>query len=177
MTWVVVSGFSRTCMLLLLTAATVSAHAGPPYPILSDQLTGPYAISIWTDPDATDDGSRGGQFWVVLEQRHGEGVPPATRVSLTVTALDRTGSIQTATGEPVRGDVGNQFASVVMDHEGPYRVAVSVSGPMGDASVESRAEATYDLRPPPYMLAWYLAPFILAGLLWGRLLMRRRRTS
>ena len=62
-----------------------------------------------------------------------------------------------------------------MDHEGPYRVAVTVSGPLGEAAVEAQADATYDLRPPPYMLAWYLSPFILVGLLWGRLLIRRRK--
>ena len=27
-------------------------------------------------------------------------------------------------------------------------------------------DATYDLRPPPDMLAWYLVPFLLAGFLW-----------
>lgn len=167
----------RIVALIMIATATLGAHAGPPYPILSDRAAGRYSISIWTDPDSTDDGSKGGQFWVVLEQRDGGDVPPSTRVSLTVTALDRAGAAQTATGAPVRGDAGNQFADVAMDHEGPYRVAVSVTGPLGNASAEARAEATYDLRPPPYMLAWYLLPFILAGLLWGRLLMLRRRRN
>jgi hypothetical protein len=96
---------------------------------------------------------------------------------VTVTALDRPDPGHAATGEPVRGDAGNQFAAVLMDHEGPYRVSVAVSGPLGDASIESQADATYDLRPPPYMLAWYLLPFIVAGLLWGRLLIMRRRQT
>ena len=34
-----------------------AAHDGPPYPIVSERLAGPYEVSIWTDPDATDDGS------------------------------------------------------------------------------------------------------------------------
>ena len=50
-----------------------------------------------------------------------------------------------------------------MDHEGPYEVRVDVDGPLGPAAIDSRVDATYDLRPPPYMLAWYLVPFLLAG--------------
>jgi hypothetical protein len=82
-----------------------------------------------------------------------------------------------ATTEPVRGDVTNQFGAVVMNHEGAYAVLVEVAGSLGRASIESMVDATYDLRPPPYMLAWYLAPFLLAGLLWARLLLRRRSVS
>jgi hypothetical protein len=74
----------------------------------------------------------------------------------------------------VRGDVTNQFGAVLMDHEGPYAVHVEVGGPMGAASIDTMVDATYDLRPPPYMLVWYLFPFLLAGFLWTRLLLRRR---
>lgn len=165
----------KAVILVLLAGAALQAHAGPPYPILSDRVAGGYSISIWTDPDATDDGTKGGQFWVVLKPAAGGELAAGTRTRLIVTALDRPDPGQTAIGEPVRGDAGNQFASVLMDHEGPYRVAVTVSGPLGEAAVEAQADATYDLRPPPYMLAWYLSPFILVGLLWGRLLIRRRK--
>lgn len=166
------------CLLVALSATTISAHDGPPFPILADHQVGRYSVSIWTDPDATDDGSAGGQFWVVVDGRDGAEVPAGTRAQVAVTALDRPGAeTLTATAEPVRGDVGNQFAAVVMDHEGPYRVTVSLSGPLGEATVTSQADATYDLRPPPYMLAWYLAPFVAVGLLWGRLLMLRRRKA
>jgi hypothetical protein len=51
---------------LLAASESLRAHAGPPFPIVTDAVRGPYTISIWTDPDATDDGSSGGQFWVVL---------------------------------------------------------------------------------------------------------------
>ena len=165
----------RVIVLVLCASAALQAHSGPPYPIVSDQIAGRYSISIWTDPDATDDGTKGGQFWVVLEPADGGDVVAGTRTRVTVTALDRPDPGQAATGEPVRGDAGNQFAAVLMDHEGPYRVSVAVSGPLGDAAIESQADATYDLRPPPYMLAWYLLPFIVVGLLWGRLLILRRK--
>ena len=163
-----------TAAWVIAAAGTVAAHAGPPYPIVSDRQTGPYSISIWTDPDATDDGSAGGQFWVVIETA-GEGeLPAATRATVALRPLNRQGDVQQAAAEPVRGDPGNQFAALIMNHEGPFAVGVTVTGPLGEAVLDATAEATYDQRPPPYTLAWYLLPFIVTGVLWGRLLIRRR---
>lgn len=167
-------GVREACAALLLASVSLTAHSGPPYPIVSDRVSGPYSISIWTDPDATDDGTAGGQFWVVVETAQGDEVPPSTRAVVSVRPLDRAEPARKMQAEPVRGDTGNQFAALNMDHEGPFAVGVTVEGPLGRAAIESRADATYDLRPPPYMLAWYLLPFVLAGLLWAKLLMRRR---
>ena len=85
------------------------------------------------------------------------------------------GAERTASAAPVRDDVSNQFAAVMMDHEGHFAVRVAIEGPLGAAAVDAAVEATYDLRPSRSMLVLYLAPFMLIGLLWGRLLMRRRR--
>ena len=63
-----------------------------------------------------------------------------------------------------------------MDHEGRFAVRVTVDGPLGTATVEATTDATYDVRPPRALLAVYLAPFLVVGLLWGRLLIRRRRS-
>jgi hypothetical protein len=162
---------------LVALSVTVAAHSGPPYPIVSDRVSGPYSISIWTDPDATDDGAAGGQFWVVVETARGDEVPASTRATISIRPLDRAEPARHARAEPVRADVGNQFAALNLDHEGPFAVEVTVDGPLGRTTIEARADATYDLRPPPYMLAWYLLPFVLAGLLWAKLLMRRRRAE
>jgi hypothetical protein len=173
---------SRTALAALTILAaqiTLRAHAGPPYPIVTDAVRGPYTISIWTDPDATDDGSAGGQFWIVIgPSAKGGTLPVETRATVSVRPVNQSSSTpMIATTEPVRGDVTNQFGAVVMNHEGAYAVLVEVAGSLGRASIESMVDATYDLRPPPYMLAWYLAPFLLAGLLWARLLLRRRSVS
>ena len=170
-------------LLALATPSPVRAHSGPPFPIVSNEHRGPYAISIWTDPDATDNGVAAGQFWVVIEPaQKGATIPSGTQATVSVRAETQTppvgpralDSALTATATPVRGDVTNQFATVVLDHEGPFAVHVSVRGPLGEAQLDSRIDATYDLRPAPYMLMWYLGPFVLAGLLWSRLLLRRR---
>jgi len=42
--------------LLAVAVAPLHAHSGPPFPIVSSRVAGSYIISIWTDPDATDDG-------------------------------------------------------------------------------------------------------------------------
>lgn len=161
--------------VLVVASASGRAHSGPPFPIVSDHVAGPYLVSIWTDPDTTDDGSPGGQFWVRLGRPAGAGPLPAqTRAAVAVRPLDRAGMQVTAPASPVRGDVTNQFAAVVMDHEGRFAVDVTIDGPLGTAAVHAAAEATYDLRPSRPLLLLYLAPFVLVGLLWGRLLARRR---
>jgi hypothetical protein len=172
------TGLALAATFVALFADGVHAHSGPPFPILSDHVTGPYRVSIWTDPDATDDGTLGGQFWVMLERAEtGDAVPGTTRARVFLTAIDRQAPEQSAATEPVNGDVGNQFAALLMDHEGPFAVRVDIDGPLGTAEVTARADATYDLRPAPYMLVWYLAPFLLVAVLWTRLLLKRRAAA
>jgi hypothetical protein len=174
-----------TTLALIATSTIVRAHSGPPFPIVTDVVYAPYTISIWTDPDATDDGSPGGQFWVVLALTPKEArIPPDTRVTVSarrITGAPDANGIQsssrwpvTAIASPVRGDLGNQFAALVLRREGLYDVHVDIDGPLGRAVIDSRIEATYDARPPAYMLIWYLVPFLLAGFLWSRLLLHRR---
>jgi hypothetical protein len=142
--------------------------------MLSDQRAGAYTISVWTDPDTTDDGSPGGQFWVMIDAA-GQDVPAATRVRVAAAPIERDGAEQTAAAAPVRDDPATQFAAVVLDHEGRFRVRVDVEGPLGTATLHSEVAATYDVRPPPIMLVLYLLPFLLVGGLWTRVLLRRRR--
>ena len=139
-------------------------------------MVGPYDISIWADPDATDDGSAAGQFWVMLRPAVGDGsVPAGTHADVSINALDRSAPWVTGRAQPINHEISRQFAALVMDHEGPFRVAVTVDGPLGHAEVEASADATYDLRPAPIMMVVYLMPFVLIGVLWVKLLVRRRK--
>jgi hypothetical protein len=155
-------------------SAPTAAHDGPPFPIVSDRVTGNYRASIWTDPDATDDGSAGGQFWIILEGSDRAPVPAGTRVSIAATPVDRAGPTVTVQAAPTQA-AGRQFGAVVMDHEGRFRVHVAIDGPLGPASIDTEVDATYDLRPPPIMLVVYAIPFLIVGFLWLKLLLRRRR--
>jgi hypothetical protein len=168
---------------LLATAPPASAHSGPPFPIVTDAVHGRYTVSIWTDPDATDDATLGGQFWVVFGQRAGAApIPKDTRVTVTVQKLlgrsresgPMLGLPISTVATPVRDDVTNQFAAVRLDSEQRFNVRVIIDGPLGPATIDSIVDATYDLRPPASMLIVYAVPFLLAGLLWTRLLIWRR---
>ena len=162
--------------MVVLLPPQLHAHSGPPFPIVSDRAAGAYSISIWTDPDTTDNGTAGGQFWVMIAPLNRSSATPAgTRATVLAAPLDRTGQATSASAEPVRGDPSTQFAAIVLDHEGRFRVEITVDGPLGRATIDSEVAATYDLRPPPLMILVYLMPFVLVGLLWTAVLVRRRR--
>ena len=152
-----------------------AAHSGPPYPVISQQMAGAYRVSVWTDPDATDDRSAGGQFWVVIEPGGTGTIPAGTRARVAIRPLDRNEPFAEASAAPVDGDVTRQYAGLVMDHEGPFGVRVVVDGPWGGATLETQVQATYDLRPPLPLLLVYLLPFLAAGFLWTMRLVRRRQ--
>jgi hypothetical protein len=164
-----------TCALVMVTA-TIRAHDGPPYPIVSNQLLGTYRVSVWTDPDTTDDGSAGGQFWVMIDPVHAGGsVPANVRAEITVRPLDRAGAAVTGRAAPVNDDPSRQFVAVTMDHEGRFAVRLNMESESGRVGIDSEVQATYDSRPSPLLLVVYLVPFLLAGFLWTTLLVRRRR--
>ncbi|MEO7272278.1 MAG: hypothetical protein ABIX28_06150 [Vicinamibacterales bacterium] len=160
---------------LLGSGRSIEAHSGPPFPIVSDRIVGPYRVSIWTDPDTTDDGKASGQFWVVIEAAVSTAAVPAdTQARVAIRPLDRDGPPREGRAEPVNGAVERQFVALLMDHEGPFGVRVAIAGPLGRAELEGQVDATYDLRPAPGLIALYLVPFALVGALWVKVLLRRR---
>jgi polyferredoxin len=176
------SGMTRPTPQLLVVALWLAtpalAHDGPPFPIVSDREAGPYRVSVWTDPDTTDDGSPGGQFWVMMSIRDSSAaLPDRTRATVTATPSQRPGPGRTAIAAPVRGSVSTQFASLVLADEGRFDVRVTIDGPLGAATVDAHVDATYDTRPSPLAVIVYLMPFILIGVLWGRQLLRRRAVA
>ncbi len=139
-----------TILSVLFAHGSASAHSGPPFPIVSSRIAGPYDVSVWTDPDSTDDGSAGGQFWVTVRPSGAAAPLPAdTRVNVAISPLDRPGPTNTASAEPVAADGSHRFVALVMDHEGRFHVRVTINGPLGSAEVDADVDATYDLRPPP----------------------------
>jgi hypothetical protein len=145
------------------------AHQGPPYPVLSDARSGPYTVSIWADPDVTDDHSPAGRFWIVV-------APPSTegaRVELSVRPLDRAGAAPAAVAASAAGR-GQFFAAVPLDHEGRWEVRARVDGPLGAGAAVAPFDATYDLRPPLMATLVFLLPFAGVGLIWLKVMGRRR---
>jgi hypothetical protein len=164
-------------VVALLGEGPVQAHTGPPFPIVTSRGIGAYEVSVWTDPDSTDDGSAAGRFWVTLRPSSGATLPVDTRVTVAINALDRSGPASAAMAEAVGSDPSHRFAALVMDHEGRFHVRVTIDGPLGPAEVAADVDATYDLRPPAGLIAVYLIPFAGIGFLWLKLLLRRRKQS
>jgi hypothetical protein len=165
----------RLLIMIAACQSLVSAHSGPPFPIVEDRVVGPYRVALWADPDATDDQSAAGKFWVMLKSaRSGQVIPVGTDVQVRIRPLDRPGDERMALAEPIAGDAGRQFAALVMDHEGPFAVRVTIDGALGSGDLEATTEATYDLRPRPALIVLFVLPFVLVGIVWGKLLVKRR---
>src|SRR5262249_594982 len=156
----------------------VVGRGGPRYPIVNDRIVGAYNVSIWTDPDATDDQTAAGKFWVTVQPSvRGTVLPESTRVRVSVSPNGRTGEPRAANAERLNNDVRRQFAALLLDHEGRYDVRVTIDGPVGTANVDDGVDATYDLRPRPMLTLVFVAPFILIGFVWGKLLIKRKMAA
>jgi hypothetical protein len=157
---------------------SVWAHSGPPFPIVEDRIVGAYKVSIWTDPDATDDRTPAGKFWVTLQSAaRATTLPDATSVRVSIKPLDRQGDEQAGQAGRLNDDVARQFVALLMDHEGHYGVHVTIAGPLGPADVDTETDATYDLRPRPILTLLFVAPFLLVGFVWGKLLIARKMAA
>ena len=171
MTWETVT---LTAVLWLVAPHSAAGHDGPPYPIVSERPAGAYVISVWTDPDTTDDGSAGGQFWVTFEPDATGARPRDAHVTITATPL--RGGTGVAV-EAAEDSSGSHFGALVLDHEGRFRIDVRARGPRGEGDVSAEVDATYDLRPTPFVVVLYALPFVLVGALWIRVLLKRRAES
>ncbi|MEO8480648.1 MAG: hypothetical protein ABI634_00470 [Acidobacteriota bacterium] len=172
--WVIVA--AQAVLVIGLTSVPAWAHSGPPFPIVSTQQLGPYEVSVWTDPDTTDDGTPGGRFWITLRPTApGVALPQDARVVLSVAPADRTGVTLTGSAEVIDRDPNRRYVALLMDHEGRYAVHLTVDSTLGRGELDSVVDATYDLRPAPFMIVVFAMPFVLVGFLWIKLLLRRRR--
>jgi hypothetical protein len=159
-----------SCAFVIFVASWpghLQAHSGPPFPIVTDQRAGAYRVTLWSDPDATDDQTAAGRFWVTL-------APAAPSVVLAIRPLDGKGGERSAPAAAVNGDDQRHYAALLMDHEGRYGVRVTIAGPSGSAAVDAYTDATYDLRPRPILTVVFVLPFLLVGFVWGKLLIKRR---
>jgi hypothetical protein len=150
-------------------------HSGPPYPILTDRVVGGYEVSVWSDPDATDDRTPDGKFWVIVHSTAGTEPDGRTRVTVAARPLDRRGAEQRAEATPQPGTPSRYFSSLILDHEGRWQVEVVLEGPLGSGATSTEVDATYDLRPSLVTLPFLVLPFVLIGFLWQKALRTGRR--
>jgi hypothetical protein len=152
-------------------------HAGPILPILQDRVAGPYKVSIWSDSTSSSDAVARGRVWITVRAADPKlSLPETTHVSLMLAPSDRQGPSIEVPATPGR-DPATFFATVVLDHEGPFRVHAMIDGPLGPASIDASVTAEDNLRPGPWIIGLSVIPFATMALLWLKLYLRRRRTA
>ena len=164
-----------TALAIVMGGDSVRAHNGPPYPVLQNRMAGNYQLALWADPDASDDGSAEGRFWVIVNSaRQGVALPPDTQVKVSIWPVDQRNTVSSATARPEEHEASRWFVAFAIEHEGAYGVKASIDGPLGPAEVETVVNAEYDQRPRPIVVTLFVLPFLLIGFVWLKMLLRRR---
>ncbi|HXD88009.1 MAG TPA: hypothetical protein VN641_16095 [Urbifossiella sp.] len=156
-------------LVWLLIASPAAAHEGPPFPIIMDQRTGAYVVSVWTDPDVGT-----GKFFVILAAATGTTLPDQLQVQVCVApASGRLPEIcYPAERQDIRDKV-QHFAVVPLDQQELWKVRVRIEAGGSVEELFAEVEAT----PPGYGrwdLLIYGFPFVLFGGLWLYAALRRR---
>jgi hypothetical protein len=152
--------------------AAARAHEGPPFPIVVDRQSGPYQISVWTDPDVGI-----GTFFVILAPAPGMTLPEENQVDVCVQPVSGRLPEHCYSGSrQAMRDRVQYYTEVEFDQQEAWHVRVRVHGGGATGEVTAEVEAT-----PPGFGAWdlliYGFPFILFGSLWLCAALRRRRRS
>jgi hypothetical protein len=155
--------------LPLAAAMNVSAHEGPPYPILVDKMIGPCVVSVWADPDVGV-----GTFYITLDPPKGGTLPEDVTVEIGVRPVSgRLAEARYKTWREGYGSGTHLKGEVKFDAQERWltRIVLNSSRGGGEASIE--VEAT----PPGYGrwdLLLYLFPFLGVGFLWLKAFLRGR---
>ena len=165
-----IGGVVITTMLALLLAQPVSAHTGPPFPIIENHKMAGCTISLWTHPDIGT-----GTFFVLVDPIPGGNVPSGLKVEIGIQPESGRLAevVYPATREDSRGQV--EFnVSAQFDRDEFYRVRLILHSSQGTEETLSRVEAT-PFGYGRWDLLLYLLPFLAVGFLWFRGMSRRRR--
>jgi hypothetical protein len=155
--------------LLFTSTKQGSAHEGPPYPILVDQVIGPCIVSVWADPDVGI-----GTFFIILEPDQRGRIPEDITVEIGVRPI--SGRLAEAHYKAERESLRNrvQFkAEIPFDAQERWRTRILLKSSQGSGEAAVEVEVT----PPGYGrwdLLLYLFPFLAVGFLWLKAFLRGR---
>jgi len=158
-------------ILIALTAALPArAHEGPPFPIIVDQIAGPYVVSVWSDPDIGT-----GTFFVVLEP--GDGTLAVVRnVRIGVRPISGRLDEVIYEAEPQSVRYGARYYTEVEFDQGEmWSVRIIIEGEDGGGELLAEVEATPDGTIGPIGLILYLLPFLAVGYLWIKAALRKKQ--
>ena|SRR5580704_2342877 len=156
-------------VVILLTSTPVSAHNGPPFPIIVDQRVGACVISVWADPNVGI-----GTFFVIVNAPPGGTIPGDLTVQVGVQPVSGrlNEAVYPADRDNLRGQL--QFKAVIpFDAQEFWRIRVRLQSSEGTAETSTTVEVT-----PVGLGRWdmllYLSPFLAVGLLWLVAVVRKR---
>ena len=157
-------------LIALAAALPVQAHEGPPFPIIVDQISGPYVVSVWSDPDIGT-----GTFFVVLEPRDGSlAEVRSVRIGIRPVSGRLDEVVYEAEPQSVRYGA-RYYAEVEFDQGEMWSVRVVVEGADGGGELSTEVEATPDGTIGPIGLLLYLLPFLAVGFLWIKAALRKKQ--
>lgn len=154
-----------------LLCTTVSAHEGPPFPILMDVPADEYLVSVWTDPDIGV-----AKFFLILEPAKKGAEVRVPKVSMWTQPIN--GRLARAAYEMKRNSSVDkvQFdCQPYFDRRDFWNLGFRIETPTGQThEVLSTVEST-----PPGWGTWdlviYSFPFWFLGAAWAIGMMRRRQ--
>jgi hypothetical protein len=157
-------------MLLLVASPPLSAHNGPPFPIISDKRVGPVVVSLWTHPDVGT-----GLFYVIVDPPPGSTIAPDLKIEIGVRPV--TGRLAEAIYptqlENLHGQVQYR-TEAQFDQQELWHVRLIVKSSRGGGEASADVEVT-----PPGLGRWDLLmfslPFLGVGFLWFQVMMRKRK--
>ena len=154
--------FFLGCLLAWLAAPPlVYAHLGPPYPVLVEELVGPYVVSALADPDVGV-----GTFLAEIKLADGSAVPDDTLVGVWVEPQSGHTAEVGYRAERKMTKSGERFeVKVRFDTEEVWHVRLVVEGAAG------LGEVKFDVKVTPPTPGWLwtvvcLLPFVGLGILW-----------
>jgi hypothetical protein len=147
----------------------MSAHNGPPFPIIENQKMGSCVISLWTHPDIGI-----GTFFVFVEPGPGGSIPDDLKFNIGIQPESQR--LPEVVYAMDRADDHGQLqykASVNFDRDDFFRVRLVLQDSQEKAETFSRVEAT-PVGFGRWDLLLYLLPFLAVGFLWYRGIARTR---
>jgi hypothetical protein len=160
--------------LVVALASRAGAHAGPPYAIFVDKITGPYRLSAWADPDVGV-----GTFYIYLQRAGPAAIPGVCRVEVLVQPADRhlpeagyQARERKTRAEPRRFDARVKFSS-----QETWLVRLRIASALGNGDAETVVAATPPGQGPLIDFVLYLFPFVAVGFLFVKAALRRRSVS
>lgn len=156
---------------VILLSFSVSAHEGPPYPILVDQPTEFGELSIWTDPDVGE-----GTFILWIDATKAK-VQDFVAEMVSQSHKNReTPQAYAAQRDSTLGNEQGRIAfvgKIPFDHEGKWQVEFLLKG--GGSQYAQTIDV--DVTPPgPTQAEFfiYLVPFLVLGVLWALHAVKRK---